>query len=245
VESALDGLACRFDLSASARLRLGRLLRMICEDPWAPVGTREPLEVLHHHLADSLVALQLQPTRSSATVVDLGSGAGFPGLPLAIARPDACFSLVESSARKCAFLERAAAACGVANVSVVNARAEAWPAGLGRFDLATARAVAALDAVIEYAAPLLRVGGWLLVWRGRRSDSAERYAKRAAAALGMEHRAVVRTNPFPDARDRHLHLVLKVRQTPPGFPRRPGMAIKRPVGRRKAGASIPGGGDLP
>lgn len=241
-DAALRRLVGRFDLDAHAESRLRELLRMVAEDPFAPTRVRDPRDIVDQHLADSLVALEFAPVRTAGTIVDLGSGAGFPGLPLSIARQDARLSLIESSSRRCEFLRRVVARCGLANVSVVNARAESWPEGVGRFELATARAVAELDVVIEYGAPLLAVGGWLVVWRGRRDAEAERRARRASEVLGMRVEAVVRVTPFAGARDRHLHLIVKVRQTPPGFPRRPGAALKRPLGGRvrpRGGHSCP------
>src|SRR5205807_8998514 len=139
-------------------------------------------------------------------------------------------ALIESVGRKCAFIQRAADACSLANVDVVHARAEVWSLGLRRFDLAVARALAALDVVLEYAAPLLTVGGRLVVWRGRRDGEAEAAADRAAIALGMRAEEVRRARPYPEAHDRHLHLFLKVRETPDRFPRRVGTASKRPLG---------------
>ncbi|MBV9801737.1 MAG: 16S rRNA (guanine(527)-N(7))-methyltransferase RsmG [Solirubrobacterales bacterium] len=186
--------------------------------------------MIDDHLADSLVALELEVVRTARSVADLGSGAGVPGLPLAIALPDAEVSLVESAARKCAFLERAVAACGIPNARVVHRRAEAWPEGLEAFDLVTARALAAPDVVVEYAAPLLALGGTLVAWRGRREPEAEAAAARAAAALGLEGAGIVPVMPYREAQSRHLHLMSKVTSTPSGFPRRPGMALKRPLG---------------
>jgi 16S rRNA (guanine527-N7)-methyltransferase len=84
--------------------------------------------------------------------------------------------------------------------------------------------------VIEYAAPLLRRGGLLVDWRGRRAPGEEEKAALVADRLGMKRLEIRRVTPFPSARDRHLHLYLKVSETPPGFPRRSGMARKRPLG---------------
>jgi 16S rRNA (guanine527-N7)-methyltransferase len=210
--------------------RLLALLEVLAADPHAPTTVRDPVRAADDHLADSLVALELEQTRSATTIADLGSGAGFPGLPLAIALPRASVALLESNARKCAFIERAAAVSGPADVSVVNARAEAWPEGLGRFDMVTARAVAAPAVVAEYAAPLLRVGGALLAWRGRRDADAELAAGLAAAELGLELAEVRSVKPYRGAENRYLHLMLKVRETPARFPRRPGVALKRPLG---------------
>ena len=186
--------------------------------------------ILRDHLADSLVALELPEVRAATAIADLGAGAGFPGLPLAIALPDARVSLVESTGRKAAFIAAAIEACALGNAAAVHARVESWSQGLESCDLVTARALAPLAVVAEYAAPLLTDGGWLVAWRGRRDPDDEAAGARAAAELGLEPRAVTRVEPYPGALHRHLHLVRKIAPTPDRFPRRPGMARKRPSG---------------
>ncbi len=141
---------------------------------------------------------------------------------------------MESNARKCSFIERASVACGLTSTSVVRARAENWPEGLGRFDVVTARALAPLDVVAEYAAPLLRLGGTLVAWRGRRDPEAEAAAAPAAEQLGLDLAEPRPVRPYPSAEHRHLHLMLKTKPTPSPFPRRPGIARKRPLGSSKA-----------
>ena len=230
-EAAFAGLAERYDLPAKAIEQLRDLHRLLVDDPLAPTAVRDPAKVLDDHLADSLVALELDPIRSAHTLADLGSGAGVPGLPLAIALPGANVTLVESAARKCAFLERAITRCSVVNARVVNARIESWPDGIESFDVVTARALGPLEVVVEYAAPLLTVGGTLVVWRGQRDPEGESAAARAAAELGLEPTQIIPVKPYPAAQSRHLHLMSKVTATPSGFPRRPGVAAKRPLGR--------------
>src|SRR5436309_4925082 len=161
LERRIDELVRRYALPASARTSLQALLEVLAQDPAAPTALRDPQKVLEDHLADALVALDFGPVRAAATVADLGSGAGVPGLPLAIAKPTAEFALVDSNGSKCAFIARAAAACGVRNVKVVNERAEAWRGGMDRFELVTARALAPLAVMVEYAAALLLPGGGL------------------------------------------------------------------------------------
>ncbi len=168
--------------------------------------------------------------RTATSLADLGAGAGLPGLPLAIALPGARVTLVESNGRKCEFLRRAIVACEVPNAEAVHARAEEWRAGLGACELVTARALAPLGVVAEYAAPLLAPGGALVAWRGRRDPHDEAVAARAAAELGLEPRAVVAVTPYRGALHRHLHVLVKTGPTPARFPRRPGMARKRPLG---------------
>lgn len=236
----LASLERRYALPPEAMSQMRLLLKCLLADPLAPTSIRQPEAIVDNHLADSLVALELEEVRDALHALDLGSGPGMPGLPLAVALPEASFVLLESSARKCAFLERTAAACGIANVEVVHSRAESYEAGRDRHDLVTARAVARLDVTAEYAAPLLQVGGTLVAWGGRRSSDAEAAAEQAAIELGLAGGGVRRVEPFPRAHSRYLHLMSKVRETPARFPRRPGVAAKRPLGLP---AAAPGSSD--
>ncbi len=231
----IKALVCRYELPDAAVDMLLSLLLLLEGDSLAPTTLRDPLVAVDDHIADSLVALELEQTRSASKIADLGSGAGFPGLPLAIARPSVKVALVESSARKCAYLERARIGCDAANARVVNARAESWREGLGVFDLVSARALGPLAVVAEYAAPLLRLGGVLVVWRGRRDRDAEAAGSRACAQLGLEAREPIRVTPYAGAEHKHLQLMAKARETPTEFPRRPGIARKRPLGARRSG----------
>ena len=208
-----------------------RLLELVSGDSSAPTTVRDPQRVIDDHLADSLVALDVREVVwQDSTIADLGAGAGFPGLPLAIALPGSDVFLVESNARKCQFLTRAVRDCDVPNVSIVRERAELWRDGLGRCDVVVVRALAALPVVAEYAAPLLRVGGALVAWRGRRDPTEEAAAARAAAQLGLEPRPPIPVSPYEDAEHRHLHVMVKVADTPAKYPRRPGVARKHPLG---------------
>jgi 16S rRNA (guanine527-N7)-methyltransferase len=232
LDARFTALAERYGLPDEAVSQLRRLHELLVRDPVAPTSVRDPEKVLDDHLADSLVALELQQIRVARVMADLGSGAGVPGLPLAIALPGTSVALVESAARKCRFLERVTERCEVANADVVHARLESWPEGLLAFDLVTARALAPLPVVVEYAAPLLVLGGTLVAWRGRRDPDAEAAAARAAAEVGLEPGEISAVQPYPTAQSRHLHLMSKVMDTPAGFPRRPGIALKRPLGAR-------------
>jgi 16S rRNA (guanine527-N7)-methyltransferase len=210
--------------------QLHTLVDWVAGDPEAPTAVTGRGAILRDHLADSLVALELPEVSGATAIADLGSGAGFPGLPLAITLPEAQVTLVESNGRKCAFMTAAIEAAGVSNARPVHARAESWPEGLGASDLVTARALASLAVVAEYAAPLLAVGGSLVVWRGQRDPADEAAGARAAVELGLEPGPVTRVEPYPGALHRHLHPMRKVAPTPDRFPRRPGMARKRPLG---------------
>src|SRR5262249_6933725 len=209
---------------------LEALLALLTEDPFAPT-TIDAAHAVDDHLADSLVALEFAQVRAATTIADLGSGAGLPGLPLAIALPVATVHLVESSVRKCEFLQRAVRVCDLTNVEVIHARIEQWSASV---DVVTARALAPLEVVVEYAAPLLRLSGTLVAWRGQRDPDAERAAAKAGEILGIEVGEIRAVHPYPSARNRYLHLMSKVMETPSRFPRRPGIAMKRPLGSAKA-----------
>jgi 16S rRNA (guanine527-N7)-methyltransferase len=227
--SRLAVLADRWELPPASAARLDALLQLLADDPTAPTAITDPVQAVEVHVADALDALALAEVRAATAVADLGAGAGFPGLVLALALPDASVALVESVGRKGAFMERALEVAGVPNARVVVARAEAWPDGLGAHDLVTARALAPLNVVAEYAAPLLRPGGSLVAWKGRRDATEEADGAAAAALLGLEPRGIHRAESRPGAEDHHLHVLTKVAPTPDRFPRREGVARKRPL----------------
>jgi 16S rRNA (guanine527-N7)-methyltransferase len=201
----------------------------LAQDARAPTTVTEPLLSVDVHLADSLVALELEQVDKARRLADIGSGAGFPGIPLAIALPHCDVKLVESQARKCAFIERVAGAASIENAEVVCARAEGWPEGIGVHDVVSARAVAAQSIVLEYAAPLLRLGGVVVDWRGKRDLEEESLACGAAELLGLRRDSIRRVEPYEGVRDHHLHVFTKIRETPSRFPRRVGMASKKPL----------------
>jgi 16S rRNA (guanine527-N7)-methyltransferase len=197
----------------------------------------DPERAWEVHIADSLSGLEVEGLARARRIADLGAGAGFPGLPLAIALPGAKVDLIESAGRKTAVIDRLIQAAKVDNARSVTARAEEWAAlvpqlGGGReaYDAVTARAVAALPVLAEYAAPLLRPDGVLVAWKGAVDEAERRLGKEAASQLGMSLEEVRRVEPFEGARDRHLCVFRKVGPTPEGYPRRPGRAAKRPLG---------------
>ena len=149
---------------------------------------------------------------------------------LAAALPGAEVRAVESQRRKCGYIESMAETMGLENVRVVCARAEEWPEGLSANEAVVARALAAQPVVLEYAAPLLAPEGWLVEWRGRRVESEEREALAAAELLGLHREEVRRVMPFAGAEERHLHVFRKIAATPERFPRRAGVASRRPLG---------------
>lgn len=230
-EPPLEALAARYGLDPRTVGKLRLLLKALAREADPPTTIRDPAVAADAHLADALSALALGEVRGVRTIADIGSGAGFPGLALAAALPDARVDLIEASRRKCEVIERLGREARLTGARAVPERAEAWAAGAGcaAYELVTARALGTLAVLAEYAAPLLGLGGALVAWKGRRDADEEAAAAAACAKLGMERREVRRVEPFPGARDRHLHVMVKHRETPAGFPRRPGRAAKRPL----------------
>ena len=226
----LDQLVERHALAPPAAARLWSLLELLARDEHAPSAVRDLERAVDIHVADSLSALALPAVAAAQSFADLGSGAGFPGIPLAVALAQTTGVLVESSKRKCDFLARALGAAEVANARVVRARAEEWS---GEVDLVTARALGELALVCEYAAPLLARGGSLVAWKGAVADAELLAGRRAAQELGLASRGVIRVSPYPGSVMHHLHVYEKVADTPSRFPRRPGAARKQPLGRER------------
>ena len=177
--------------------------------------------------------------RTARRIADVGAGAGFPGLVLAAALPEAEVDLIESVHRKAEFIAEAARAAGMGNTRAIALRSEEHaaqppPAG-GResYDVVTARAVARLATLAELAAPLLRDGGVLVAWKGRRDADEEAELARAAEATAMAADGVLDVGAEAGYEHRHLHVVRKTGTTPTNLPRRAGIAKKRPYGARK------------
>jgi 16S rRNA (guanine527-N7)-methyltransferase len=172
----------------------------------------DPEEAYHRHVEESLRAAPLVDSWPGA-IVDVGSGGGAPGIPLAAALPQREVTLLESNRRKATFLEQAAA--DFPNVRVVWGRAEEQD--LERYGVAVAKALAPPPVAAEWCLPLVRVGGAVVLWVGASADVEA--VGRAAEQLGGGR---------PEPRD-GLLVLPKVEQTPPGFPRRVGIARKRPL----------------
>jgi len=218
------------DAAPELRERLAPVLDLLASDPASLSSVRDRDDAWRVHVVDSLSGLAAVGT--PARVADVGAGAGFPGLVLAAALPETRVDLIESVRRKCDFIERAIAAAGLENASVVCERAETWAAADGReaYDVVTARAVGRLSTLAELASPLLVDGGALVAWKGRRDPDEEAELSRAEPRTAMRLERVDAVGEVAGFEHRHLHLVRKVGPTPAGLPRRPGMAKKRPFG---------------
>jgi 16S rRNA (guanine527-N7)-methyltransferase len=219
-------------LAPEARTALLKILELLREDP-ASLSSITDERAWQVHVLDSLTGLEVPEVRTASRVADVGAGAGFPGLVLAVALPDSRVDLIESVARKAGFIERAAEAAGIENAAVLNTRSEdvAKEDGRERYDLVTARAVGRLSTLAELASPLLQDNGVLVAWKGRRDPDEEAELERASAALAMGPEQILDVGDRAGSRHRHLHVLRKAGPTPDDLPRRPGVAKNRPKGR--------------
>ncbi|MBR2731313.1 MAG: 16S rRNA (guanine(527)-N(7))-methyltransferase RsmG [Clostridia bacterium] len=190
----------------------------------------EPAEIVTKHFADSLTVAAALPLPTGAAVLDLGTGAGFPGLPLLILRPDLQMTLLDSTAKKLTYAAATAEALGL-TVQTLHQRAEVAgrdPAYRADFDLVCSRAVAALPVLCEYALPLLRIGGCLAAMKSVRAEEELAQAAAAIRILGGKVRDI-KTYTLADGSSRTILLIEKTSQTPTNYPR-PGTQIaKKPL----------------
>lgn len=204
------------------------------------IGTRSYDRIMEEHVLDSLSCLLVPSFERAQSMVDVGTGGGFPSIPLKIARPSLRSTFVESTAKKTMFLRRAVSEIGLDDVKILNERAEDVgldPLYRAHYDVATSRAVSSLAVVAEYCVPLVRLGGQVVAMKGRITDTELEEGKHAASLLGAR---VVEVVPIPllaevRAEERCLVVLEKVRETPARYPRKPGVARKRPLGGRKTG----------
>jgi 16S rRNA (guanine527-N7)-methyltransferase len=195
-------------------------------------GAQDIAELEVRHLLDSLTVAPHLP-EAPAAVIDVGSGGGMPGIPLAIVRPDLQFTLLDSVGKKTIFLEQTAATLGLGNVAVVNTRAElaaqTWDYRQ-RFTVALSRAVADLPVLLELTVPFLKLLGRAILMK--KGDIAEEIARSRRALRTMGGDIVeVTDSPLPDLLpEHHLVIVEKTRPTNSQYPRRPGIPERRPLG---------------
>jgi 16S rRNA (guanine527-N7)-methyltransferase len=211
---------------------LDAVLALLAEERASVSSVTERDHAWRVHVEDSLTGLEVPELAKAQRIADIGSGAGFPGLVLAVALPDAHVDLIESVGRKCEFMRRAIGAAEIANATVVNARSEEIAAGDRRecCDAVTARAVGRLSTLAELASPLLHDDGILVAWKGKRDPDEESQLGRAAEQLAMHPEQILDVGDRAGSKHRHLHILRKLGPTPDGLPRRPGMAKKRPRG---------------
>jgi len=184
------------------------------------------------HFLDSFSCVLAWKANPPANLIDVGTGAGFPGIPLKIIYPNTKVTLVESVGKKAMFCQHIVSLLGLEGVNVIRARAEE----LGQmhehrecYDWGVARAVANMRVLSEYLLPLVQVGGKMLAQKGESGPAEVHSAEKAIKLLGGEVRQLVPVTLPGVVEERHLVLINKVATTPPGYPRKPGVPAKKPL----------------
>ena len=192
----------------------------------------DPDEINIKHFIDSLSCLQVERFRPPGNVIDIGTGAGFPGIPLKIVYPQFKMTLVESIGKKMEFCRHVISSLGLDGIDFVQARAE----NLGknaqhreRYDWAIARAVAILPVLLEYLLPFIKLGGSAIVQKGETGPAEAHSAGKALNVLGGEIKQILPVELPRVAEPRYLIVVDKVACTPEKYPRKPGIPAKRPL----------------
>ena len=191
-----------------------------------------PEDVAVKHIIDSLTAYDAALFDGARTLIDVGAGAGLPGIPLAVYAPHLTVTLLDSLNKRVRFLTEVTAAMGLQNVRCIHARAEEAARTAehrAAYDIAVSRAVARLPVLLEYTLPFVRVGGTLLALKGRAYAEEQKEARRAAEVLGGG-RITARPVHLPGLDDvRAILTVTKERQTPAAYPRGGGAPTRRPI----------------
>ena len=184
------------------------------------------------HFLDSFSCVMAWGANPPYHLVDVGTGAGFPGLPLKILYPAMRTTLVESVGKKAMFCEHIVRMLGLENVQVIKARAEEVgqkPEHREKYDCAVARAVASMNVLSEYLLPLVRVGGTMLAQKGESGPAEAQAAEKVMKLLGGKLQQVIQVNLPGVVDDRYLVIVNKSHATPPKYPRKPGVPMKQPL----------------
>jgi 16S rRNA (guanine527-N7)-methyltransferase len=218
-------------LDPADRQALGRVLELLAAER-ASVSSVVDQRAWRVHVDDSLTGLEVPELAAAPRIADIGAGAGFPGLVLAVALPRAQVDLIESIGRKCEFMRGAIEAAGIANADVLNLRSEDWASSEGResYGAVTARAVGRLSTLAELASPLLKPNGVLVAWKGKRDEDEERQLADASGDLAMTPERILDVGDRAGSKHRHLHVIRKSGPSPSNLPRKPGIAKKRPKG---------------
>lgn len=195
----------------------------------------DPKEIRIKHFLDSLSCRLAMENTQTDRIADIGTGAGFPGLPLKILDPAVQLTLVESVGKKTAFCEHICRKLGYHQVEILQERAEAvghFPDIREQFDWAVARAVAALPVLVEYLLPIVRIGGFALAMKGANGPAEVQAAQPGMELLGGQFKRLIPVHLPGIEEERYLIVIEKISATPERFPRRVGIPAKRPLGTK-------------
>lgn len=193
---------------------------------------RDTESIRTKHFLDSFSCVLAWKASPPNHLIDVGTGAGFPGIPIKILYPNLRLTLVESVGKKAMFCQHIVRVLGLEHVEVIQARAEDLgqdPAHREKYDWAIARAVANLNVLSEYLIPLVKIGGNILAQKGESGPAEAQSAEEAMKLLGGKLKQLIPVNLPGVADDRYLVVVEKVAATPPRFPRKPGIPMKQPL----------------
>jgi 16S rRNA (guanine527-N7)-methyltransferase len=193
---------------------------------------RDTESIRTKHFLDSFSCVLAWKASPPSRLIDVGTGAGFPGIPLKILYPHLKLTLVESVGKKAMFCQQIVRVLGLEHVEVVQTRAEDLgqdPQHREKYDWAVARAVASLNVLSEYLIPLVKVGGIILAQKGESGPAEAQSAEKVMELLGGKLRQLIPVNLPGVADDRYLVVVDKVAATPPKYPRKPGIPAKQPL----------------
>lgn len=227
----IESLELEFDPGDLERLGLYLALLLETNRQFNLTGITDPDEAWVRHIADSLALVPFIAGADAARVIDIGSGGGVPGLPLAIALPEAQFTLVESTGKKASFLEATVQRLGLLNVAVINDRAETLGQDLHRhreqYDFAIARALGKLPVLLELTVPFVKIEGLVLAIKGEQAATEIENAKQALYQLHCHVVDTVRTDTGT------ICVIQKQRKTPRLYPRKPGEPKRMPLGMKR------------
>src|SRR5512135_134597 len=193
---------------------------------------RDAESIRTKHFLDSFSCVLAWKASPPDRLIDVGTGAGFPGIPLKILYPNLRLTLVESVGKKAMFCQHIVRVLGLEHVDVIQTRAESLgqsPQHREKYDWAVARAVANLNVLGEYLLPLVKVGGRALAQKGESGPAEAQSAEKAMGLLGGKLKQIIPVNLPGVADDRYLVVVEKIAATPPKYPRKPGIPVKQPL----------------
>lgn len=194
----------------------------------------DPEEFRIKHNADSLMCVDFPEFQSAKNIIDVGTGGGFPGIPLAVYAPDKHFTLLDSLNKRLRIIDELAGGLDITNITLVHGRAEDVARNREhreKYDLCVSRAVSNLATLSEYCLPFIKVGGYLLAYKGPGADQEVKDAEKAMKTLGGSLVDIRETTMEEYGLDHRILVIEKVRNTPKAYPRKAGTPLKEPLGK--------------
>lgn len=219
-----EDMISRFDAYRSGILQWNEFVNL--------TAIRDPEEFTIKHFVDSVTCYKSEEYQNSERILDLGTGAGFPGVPLAILSPDKEFILVDSLNKRLKIIDELCRSIGIDNVTTVHARAEDLAkkdSCRESFDMCVSRAVASLPVLCEYCLPFVKVGGYMAAYKGADAEREAREAKGAIKILGGKICKTISPSFDQSAEEHKILMIKKIMRTPSKYPRKAGTPAKEPL----------------